>query len=137
MPRSTIFDIYQDLYHKAASFLAFREFQPVRGAASFVYTSSGSGAIGATAGEFNVSKYSNKELHYQARVMNSGSLAFSIEGRAGFFGTHSQIATIVITAAQSRPSIFVITEKVDFLRVGVRAASPAANDLVTAYFLGK
>ena len=137
MGLSTLFDSFKDNYYAAASHVYFREFQPVRAKGTYVYTGSGSGAVGATAGEINVMKYANKEIHYQVRVLNSGSVTFSIEGRAGFFATHSQIATAIVTAAQSKPSIFAITQKVDFVRLGVRAASPLASDLITAYLLMK
>ena len=126
-------DAYKAAYWRGATRLFFREFNPVRGAASFVYTGAGSGAIGATSGQFEVGRYGRKDLHYQVRALVSSSVAISIEGRHHWMGTWSQIATIVQTAAMTKFSIFALNEAVDWVRVGVRAASPAAADNVTIY----
>tara|TARA_Y100000310_G_scaffold345738_1_gene469061 strand:- start:4885 stop:5301 length:417 start_codon:yes stop_codon:yes gene_type:complete len=136
---SSIISRYQSIYNKAATVLLFNEFQPVRGAASFVYDDdSASGGISSTSGQIDVAKYGVKEIHYQPRVVNSGSLALSIEGRASFMGTWTQIRQLTLTAAQ--PTFFsvaTVKERLDFLRLGVRAASPAASDLFNAYLMLK
>ena len=138
-PRATLFDAYQQAFYQASTYTWFREFNPVRRANTFVYTSAGSGGIGATVGEVNVSKFAYREIHYQVRVLNSASMAFQIEGRAGFFGTHTQLKRFTVIAAQaSWPSATIIPNKgIDFLRVGVRSASPSLSDLVSVYGMFK
>ena len=130
---TAIIDAYKAAYWHGATRLFFREFNPVRAAASYVYTGAGSGAIGATSGQYAVGKYGRKDLHYQVRALVSSSVAISIEGRHAWMGTWSQIATVVQTAAMTKFSIFALNEAVDFIRVGVRAASPAGADAVTIY----
>lgn len=131
-------DAYKLAYHRAATHTFFNGFQPVRGAASFVYDAVGSGAIGATAGEIEVSMYSAKEIYYQARVVNSGSLVLSIEGRAAHIATQTQLKTVTITAAAATYfSVATVPYNVDRMRLGVRAASPAASDIFSAYIMLK
>jgi hypothetical protein len=138
MARSTVFDAYQDAYYKAATQMLFRNFQVVRPAASFVYNDVGSGGIGATSGEKEVSKYSNKELHYGVPILNSGTLTLSIEGRSEFYGTFTQLDQFTVTAAMATwMNVSMISEQIDKFRVGVKASSPAASDIFNAYLLLK
>ena len=140
MPRSTIFDSYQEAYFKAASLVFFREYNPTLSAGTFVYTSNPAvGNQGATIGEKDVSKYSHRELYYQPRALVSGSITLSIQGRPLGFGTHTQLKRFSLTAVQATwPSATKIDYKgVDYIRVGVRAASPAALDSITVLGLFK
>jgi len=134
MPRSTIFDVYQNAYYKAATQFLFREFNPVRLASSFVYNSVGSGGLAATNGLIDVSRYRSKEIYYQPRILNSGSVAFSIEGKAAFMSTWTQLDVFTKTSEQATwYTGYMVTEEIDHLRVGVRAASPGASDIVNIY----
>ncbi len=134
MSTSALRQAYKDAYFSAATHTFLTEFQPVRGAASFVYDGVGSGGIGATAGELKVAGYSVKEIHYQPRILNSGTLALSIEGRQQHIGTYTQIDQFTLDTAQPTYfSVYVVSELMDFMRVGVRAASPSASDIMNMY----
>lgn len=134
MSTSTLRQAYKDAYFSAATHIFLNEFQPVRSAGSFVYDGVGSGAIGATAGEWDVARFAVKEIHYQPRIMNSGSIAFSIEGRQLHTATFTQIDQFSIdTARGTWFTVYTVTEVMDRLRVGVRAASPAASDIVNVF----
>ena len=134
MGRSTVFDVYQDAYYKAATKTFFSGFNPVRNKASFVYTGVGSGGIGATSGQVNVSNKSSKEVYYKVGTLASASLALSIEGRHSLNNTWMQATRIVLTAVQATYyKGYLYPYKPDFFRVGVRAASPAAVDAISVY----
>jgi len=127
-----VLNAYKNAYHFGSTHVFFREYNPTLLAASLAYNSSG--GQGATAGQFKVAPYGRREIHYQVRALVSASLAMSIQGRQDFMGTWTEIATIVTTAAQSnRMAVFSVTEIVDWMRVGVRAASPTGTDRVTIY----
>lgn len=131
-----ILNAYKAAYDLAATQTFFNRFQVKRAAASFAYTGAGSGAIGATSGQLKVGGYSHKELHYQLAVRNSGSVTLQVEGRANHSATFTKLKRFSLTAANATWFLAtVIPERVDWLRVGVRAASPAASDIVSAYGL--
>lgn len=132
---TTAINAYKAAYWHGATRLFFREFNPVRKAGTFVYDIvPASGGTGATAGQFAVGGFAHKELHYQPRTLVSGSITVQVEGRAAFMATWTKLKRFSLTAAAATyPAATLIQERVDFLRVGVRAASPAAADLFTCY----
>ena len=48
---------YKAAYWHGATRLFFREFNPVRAAASYVYNTVGSGGVGATAGQYAIPQH--------------------------------------------------------------------------------
>ena len=125
---------YKSAYHFGATRLFFREFNPVRAAATFVYTNAGSGAVGATSGQVKVAGFAHKEFHYQPRALVSGSITVQVEGRASFMGTWTKLKRFSLTAADTAYLAATrIYERPDWMRIGIRAASPAATDRFTCY----